>query len=166
MTNGQARNERSAEVLSLFFSLGCMQLGQASPTSSRMNDIQLSEQDYSASQSSPQASSALDELEHYGFIYKRNRDADRTKADQFFPTHLATSLTSGAPSLHSQAETGDEKKFLILETNYKIYAYTCQSFNLFDFVRPSDWICSQRAGDCHPQPFRQYQGPVPEPSRG
>lgn len=28
----QARNERSAEVLSLFFSLGCMQLGQVSPS--------------------------------------------------------------------------------------------------------------------------------------
>ena len=80
-------------------------------------------QDYSASQSFPYASSTLDELEHYGFIYKRDTRPDGTKSDQFFPTHLATSLTSGAATT---LESGDDKKFLILETNYKIYAYTCE----------------------------------------
>jgi transcription initiation factor TFIIH subunit 4 len=62
-------------------------------------------------------------LEHYGFIYKRDTRPDGSKSDQFFPTHLATSLTSGAATT---LESGDEKKFLILETNYKIYAYTCE----------------------------------------
>jgi transcription initiation factor TFIIH subunit 4 len=80
-------------------------------------------QDYSASQSFPHASSTLDELEHYGFIYKRDTRPDGSKSDQFFPTHLATSLTSGAATT---LESGDDKKFLILETNYKIYAYTCE----------------------------------------
>jgi transcription initiation factor TFIIH subunit 4 len=80
-------------------------------------------QDYSASQSFPHASSTLDELEHYGFIYKRDTRPDGSKSDQFFPTHLATSLTSGAATT---LESGDDKKFLILETNYKIYAYTCK----------------------------------------
>lgn len=85
---------------------------------------QTDEQDYSATQSFPLASSTLDELENYGFIYKRPLQGDGTKSDQFYPTHLATSLTSGSAGT---LESGDEKKFLILETNYKIYAYTCES---------------------------------------
>ncbi|WVQ84370.1 hypothetical protein IAT38_006522 [Cryptococcus sp. DSM 104549] len=114
----EANAERSAEVLSLFFSLGCMQLGQ----------------DYSASESFPDAQRSLDDLAQYGFIYKPAPDSD-----QFYPTHLATSLCSGDPS-SIQSQTADEKRFLILETNYKIYAYTSNELeiailNLFVDIR-------------------------------
>lgn len=88
----------------MFFSLGCMQLGQ----------------DYSASNSFPGAQEALDDLAQYGFIYKSSPDSD-----QFWPTHLATSLCSGDASA-IQSQSADDKRFLILETNYKIYAYTCK----------------------------------------
>jgi transcription initiation factor TFIIH subunit 4 len=83
-------------------------------------------QAYSASQSFPDALAALEDLESYGFIY-RPRDETGQPGDEFYPTHLATSLCSGdIGSLGSQ--TADEKRFLILETNYKIYAYTCGYF--------------------------------------
>ncbi|KAK8858851.1 hypothetical protein IAR55_003081 [Kwoniella newhampshirensis] len=118
LTAKEANSERSAETLSMFFSLGCMQLGQ----------------DYSASQSFPDAQSALNDLAQYGFIYKPAEESD-----QFFPTHLATSLCSGDASA-TQSQSADEKRFLILETNYKIYAYTSNELeiailNLFVDIR-------------------------------
>jgi transcription initiation factor TFIIH subunit 4 len=110
-----------------------MQLGQVS--SELLQVTRSNVQDYSASQSFPHASSTLDELEHYGFIYKRDPNPDdSSKSDQFFPTHLATSLTSGTAST---VESGDEKKFLILETNYKIYAYTGKA-PLLQVLCPAD----------------------------
>nr|ODN91824.1 transcription initiation factor TFIIH subunit 4 [Cryptococcus depauperatus CBS 7841] len=114
----EASAERSAKVLSMFFSLGCMQLGQ----------------DYSASESFPQATSALNDLAQYGFILKSSPDSD-----QFWPTHLATSLCSDDASV-SKTQSVDEKRFLILETNYKIYAYTSNALeiailNLFVNIR-------------------------------
>ncbi len=77
-------------------------------------------QSYSASNSFPYAQDILNDLEQYGFIY-RSPDTP----DQFFPTHLATSLCSGDLS-ESRSQSADDKRFLILETNYKIYAYTCE----------------------------------------
>jgi len=82
-------------------------------------------QDYSASGSFPKAASTLDDLEQYGFIYRR-ASRGGAKYDQFFPTHLATSLCSGDANV-STSQSADETRFLILETNYKIYAYTCES---------------------------------------
>ena len=76
-------------------------------------------QDYSASKSFPEAQSALADLESYGFVYFEEG------SDRFLPTHLATSLCSGDAGTLGSA-TADEKRFIILETNYKIYAYTCE----------------------------------------
>ncbi|ODN74032.1 hypothetical protein L202_07507 [Cryptococcus amylolentus CBS 6039] len=114
----EANSERSAEVLSMFFSLGCMDLGQ----------------DYSASESFPRSQTALNDLAEYGFIFKRSPESD-----QFWPTHLATSLCSG-DSAAINTQTADDKRFLILETNYKIYAYTSNELeiailNLFVDIR-------------------------------
>ncbi|OCF35046.1 transcription initiation factor TFIIH subunit 4 [Kwoniella heveanensis CBS 569] len=114
----EANSERSAVVLSMFFSLGCMQLGQ----------------DYSASASFPHAQAALNDLAQYGFIYRSSEDTD-----QFFPTHLATALCSGDATV-TKSQDADEKRFLILETNYKIYAYTSNELeiailNLFVDIR-------------------------------
>ncbi|WVR06593.1 hypothetical protein IAU60_003625 [Kwoniella sp. DSM 27419] len=118
LTAKEANSERSAVVLSMFFSLGCMQLGQ----------------DYSASGSFPHAGAALNDLAQYGFIYKASADDD-----QFFPTHLATALCSG-DAVATKGRDADEKRFLILETNYKIYAYTSNELeiailNLFVDIR-------------------------------
>lgn len=118
----QQKGENVADIISLFFTLGCMQLGQ----------------DYSASESFPDSRVILHDLEQYGFIYRRTSDRGR-QADQFFPTHLATSLCSG-DSKASRSQSADDKRFLILETNYKIYAYTSNELeiailNLFVKIR-------------------------------
>ncbi|KAL0240587.1 hypothetical protein I308_106385 [Cryptococcus tetragattii IND107] len=60
-------------------------------------------------------------------------------AKEFWPTHLATSLCSGDASA-IQSQSADDKRFLILETNYKIYAYTSNELeiailNLFVDIR-------------------------------
>lgn len=117
----QQQGENAADIISLFFSLGCMQLGQ----------------DYSASKSFPRSRDILDDLEQYGFIYRQNGGGRHS--DRFFPTHLATSLCSGDSSV-SRSQSADDKRFLILETNYKIYAYTSNELeiailNLFINIR-------------------------------
>jgi transcription initiation factor TFIIH subunit 4 len=111
----QAQREDAAGILSLLFSLGCMQLGQ----------------DYSVSQSFPHHQHVLKDLEQYGFVFLHG--------DQVFPTHLATSLLSG-DTTSSRSQSADDKRFLILETNYKIYAYTSNELeiailNLFVDIR-------------------------------
>ncbi|ORY22026.1 transcription factor Tfb2-domain-containing protein [Naematelia encephala] len=120
LTSKDENRQRSADVLSLFFSLGCMELGQG----------------YSASQSFPTSQSVLEDLESYGFIY-RPVSADGVRSDTFYPTHLATSLCSGDIGSSQSAE---DKRFLILETNYKVYAYTSNELeiailNLFVDIR-------------------------------
>ncbi|KAJ9100937.1 hypothetical protein QFC19_005333 [Naganishia cerealis] len=116
------------EILKLFFTLGNMQLGRG----------------YSASALSPAQSAILDDLEAYGLIYSRYVFGDGKRHDQFFPTGLATTLCSGASGvtvgdgMGSAADGG--KGFLILETNYKIYAYTSNELqiailNLFVDIR-------------------------------
>merc|ERR1711939_1078148 len=59
---------------------------------------------------------------------------------RFYPTRLATTLTSSAAPLVSSRHADEEKGFLILETNYKIYAYTSNPLqvavmNLFIHIR-------------------------------
>jgi transcription initiation factor TFIIH subunit 4 len=46
---------------------------------------------------------------------------------RYYPTRLATTLTSNAMPLVSSEHDDDEKGFLVLETNYRLYAYTSAS---------------------------------------
>jgi len=102
-----------------------MQLGQVSKPFDCQPRLSASDcKDYSASKSFPLAQTALRDLEAYGFIYQRPQP-NGEPSDQFYPTHLATSLCSG-DTVSLGSATADEKRFLILETNYKIYAYTCE----------------------------------------
>ncbi|KAG8984313.1 RNA polymerase II transcription factor B 52 kDa subunit, partial [Tulasnella sp. 427] len=77
--------------------------------------------------------SVLNDLIDYGLVYKRHEN-------RIYPTRLATTLTSASPittssSAISQTQTGTVTNpssaavtagggFIILETNYRIYAYT------------------------------------------
>lgn len=82
----------------------------------------------SASFASQAQQAVLSDLEQYGFILRRQKSSDDgSRADAFYPTHLATSLCSGDLAGQLGGAEGEEKRFLILETNYKIYAYTCES---------------------------------------
>jgi len=97
------------DMLSFYFMLGSLELGQA----------------YSISSLSPTQTSMLDDLSDFGIVYRPSNDAP-----YFYPTRLATTLTSDAgalPSSPSSALTSSASKgkgYIILETNHRIYAYT------------------------------------------
>ncbi|GHJ90361.1 hypothetical protein NliqN6_6763 [Naganishia liquefaciens] len=124
--NPRHGGDDGVEIVKLFFTLGNMQLGRA----------------YSASALPAAQAPILDDLEAYGLIYRRYTFGDGKKHDQFFPTALATTLCSGASGAAGEGIGGgqDGKGFLILETNYKIYAYTSNELeiailNLFVDIR-------------------------------
>lgn len=49
-------------------------------------------------------------------MYQRKR-----KEKRYYPTRLAINLTSGVTGITTQAQ---RKGFIMVETNYRIYAYT------------------------------------------
>ena len=104
------------DVLSFLLHLSSLELGQAYTTES-LDGIQLK---------------CLDDLETSGIVYFPRNDDD-TRASYFYPTRLATTLTSDSQSTISatNATLGSSlsgsapgQGFIIVETNYRIYAYT------------------------------------------
>jgi len=99
------------EVLSFLFMLGSLELGQ----------------DYSTSTLSPTQLQMLDDLTAMGIVYRSSKES-RT----FYPTRLATTLTSESGALPGSDTATSEKSdskaqnkgFIIVETNYRLYAYT------------------------------------------
>lgn len=105
------------DMLSFLFMLASLELGRA----------------YDSWALTEMRRNMLPDLVDFGLIYFDNK-----QAGQFYPTRLATTLTSGASALRSVssgfdaaiATPGDDnsggggKGFIILETNYRIYAYT------------------------------------------
>lgn len=63
----------------------------------------------------------LEDLRDYGLLWQRKPSSRR-----FSPTRLATTLTSSSPPLPTSTGTssGPKDGFIVLETNYRIYAYT------------------------------------------
>ena len=105
-------------MLAFLFTLGSLELGIS----------------YSTSNLSPTQLQMLDDLSDFGLVYRRRTDGTR-----YYPTRLATTLTSDAPALPnnsltatttsiSNGATADtasgDKGYIILETNYRLYAYT------------------------------------------
>ncbi|KAJ6015684.1 General transcription and DNA repair factor IIH subunit TFB2 [Penicillium herquei] len=102
----------SVEVLSFLFLLSSLELGQ-SYEKKHMSSTQLR---------------TLADLADFGIIYQ-----DSPEATRFYPTRLATTLTSdssalgtpGASSLTGPTGEGaGSGGFIIIETNYRLYAYT------------------------------------------
>lgn len=107
------------DVLSFLFMLGSLELGQA----------------YSISTLSPTQLQMLDDLSAMGIVFRSSKDAR-----VFYPTRLATTLTSesgglnttggtvstsnGPPASSSNTNSSATKGFIIIETNYRLYAYT------------------------------------------
>lgn len=111
--NAESTGLDSVDVLSFLFMLGSLDLGRAYSTATLTKTQQI----------------MLNQLIDFGLIYVPPKD--RTK---FYPTRLATTLTSDAAGLRSMsagfdnanavsASTGS-KGFIIIETNYRLYAYT------------------------------------------
>jgi transcription initiation factor TFIIH subunit 4 len=91
------------EVMSFLFMLGSLELGK----------------DYSTEELSETQLHMLEDFRDYGIVYQRKSSSRR-----FYPTRLATTLTSNASPIVSNVEEAEEKGYVILETNYRIYAYT------------------------------------------
>lgn len=101
------------DVLSFLFMLGSLELGQ----------------DYSTSTLSPTQLQMLEDLTAFGIVYRSS-----ATASTFYPTRLAVTLTSDSGALissnpselsaHTSSGGATAKGFIIVETNYRIYAYT------------------------------------------
>lgn len=102
------------DVLHFLLMLGSLELGQA----------------YSVNTLTVTQRTMLADLRDYGIVYQRKAASDR-----FYPTRLATTLTSESGGLRSASATmkaamgsGEKddagKGFVIVETNYRVYAYT------------------------------------------
>lgn len=79
----------------------------------------------------------LDDLRDYGLIWQRRVRSITTfnlpsnvtlkaSSRRFSPTRLATTLNSSSPSLPTGtgAASSSQQGFIVLETNYRVYAYT------------------------------------------
>ncbi|TVY52107.1 General transcription and DNA repair factor IIH subunit TFB2 [Lachnellula cervina] len=101
----------SVDVLSFLFMLGSLELGRA----------------YSTTTLTASQKQMITYLVDFGLVY-----IPPSTKNQFFPTRLATTLTSDATALRSVAAGFDAahtnasamKGFIIIETNYRLYAYT------------------------------------------
>ncbi|KAF7317198.1 RNA polymerase II transcription factor B subunit 2 [Mycena chlorophos] len=111
----EARSMDLVEVLSFLFMLSTMELGREYSTAEGANAG-------TTSQAQMQTQKAmLADLRDYGLVWTRKSNVKR-----FHPTRLATTLTSTSPPLPSSAGPGAGPKegFIVLETNYRVYAYT------------------------------------------
>ncbi|KAJ7036826.1 transcription factor Tfb2-domain-containing protein [Mycena alexandri] len=99
------------EVLSFLFMLSTMELGREYTTEG-MNGTDTA---------SPTHKAMLNDLRDYGLLWQRSRSSRR-----FYPTRLATTLTSSSPPLPTSTgpSSGPKEGFIVLETNYRVYAYT------------------------------------------
>ncbi|KAG6866872.1 hypothetical protein C0991_008809 [Blastosporella zonata] len=78
-------------------------------------------QEYSTEKLGVSQNAMLEDLRDYGLIWQR-----RPSSKRFSPTRLSTTLTSSSPPLPTTTGTGTgpQDGFIVLETNYRIYAYT------------------------------------------
>lgn len=72
--------------------------------------------DYSIKGVSEDLTTFLQHLREFGLVYQRKR-----KSGRFYPTRLAIGLASGLKEIQT---TKDEQGYIIVETNYRVYAYT------------------------------------------
>lgn len=106
------------EVLSFLFTLGSLELGVS----------------YSTTNLTPTQQRLLEDLSDFGLVYR-----PKPESDDYWPTRLATTLTSDAPALpnntlttttsasagsDAMAASANDRGYIILETNYRFYAYT------------------------------------------
>ncbi|KAF2115979.1 RNA polymerase II transcription factor-like protein B subunit 2 [Lophiotrema nucula] len=114
LQNAPALGMSETDVLSFLFLLGSLSIGQ----------------DYTTSTLSPTQLQMLEDLSAFGIVYRPS-----STSPSFYPTRLAVTLTSDSGSLQQRSTTttttpketrgsATEKGFIIIETNYRLYAYT------------------------------------------
>ncbi|MCJ1236812.1 RNA polymerase II transcription factor B 52 kDa subunit [Varicellaria rhodocarpa] len=117
LDNAEQLRMDPVDVLSFLFMLGSLELGQ----------------DYSKATLSPTQLQMLEDLGDFGIVYQSSPQSTR-----FYPTRLATTLTSDASALRSASAGFDNalrsadgnKGFIVIETNYRIYAYTSSQLQI------------------------------------
>lgn len=100
------------DVLSFLFTLGSLELGLP----------------YSKANLTPTQTQMLQDLGDFGIIHQSS-----PSSSHFYPTRLATTLTSDAGGLRSSslASSADTKSgFIVIETNYRVYAYTSSNLQI------------------------------------
>lgn len=75
--------------------------------------------DYSTEGMSPGLLIFLQHLREFGLVYQRKR-----KAGRFYPTRLALNITNSHNKSTPDIEEDHPKGYIVVETNYRIYAYT------------------------------------------
>ncbi|KAL8953929.1 MAG: hypothetical protein Q9222_000216 [Ikaeria aurantiellina] len=111
LENAEQLGMDRVDVLSFLFMLGSLELGQAY-SKANLTETQLQ---------------MLLDLRDFGIIYQ-----DTPDSDHYYPTRLATTLSSDAGALRSVSagfdsalsSSTDDKGFVVIETNYRLYAYT------------------------------------------
>lgn len=98
------------DVLAFLFMLGSLELGLAY-SKSNFSDMQLQ---------------MLEDLANFGLVVSRD------ESDIFFPTRLATTLTSDTSDLRTSSvgSSATSRGFIVVETNYRIYAYTSSNLQI------------------------------------
>ncbi|KAK5883020.1 hypothetical protein CesoFtcFv8_019393 [Champsocephalus esox] len=105
LNTAQSRGMELVEVLSFLFQLSFSSLGR----------------DYSVEGMSDSLLTFLQHLREFGLVFQRKR-----KSRRYYPTRLAITLAAGVTSTSSTLATpgtGDAG-FIVVETNYRLYAYT------------------------------------------
>lgn len=120
----------------------------------------------------------LEDLQDYGLVYQRKVPVNHCRhcrlsltsscqqtPNRIYPTRLATTLTTNAPNLTSSnsATTGPAQGFIILETNYRLYAYTGSMYFALTYRRKlTTRYHRQSSPNCHLEPVRHYEGQISE----
>lgn len=101
-----SRGMNLPECLSMLFQLSFSTLGR----------------DYSSEGLSQGLLTFLQHLREFGLVYQRKR-----KVGRFYPTRLAINITNknAVPIVSSEDESNSQEKgYIVVETNYRVYAYT------------------------------------------
>jgi transcription initiation factor TFIIH subunit 4 len=131
------------EVLGFLFMLSTMELGRVNFAHFVHLCFTLTNgflvQEYLTENLSTTQGVLLEDLRDYGLIWQSKVSAimesmtallfsllSQPKSRRFSPTRLGTTLTSSSPPLPTTtgASSGPSDEFIVLETNYRIYAYT------------------------------------------
>uniref|UniRef100_A0A8C2WDZ6 General transcription factor IIH subunit 4 n=1 Tax=Cyclopterus lumpus TaxID=8103 RepID=A0A8C2WDZ6_CYCLU len=109
LNTAQSRGMDLVEILSFLFQLSFSTLGR----------------DYSVEGMSESLLTFLQHLREFGLVFQRKR-----KSRRYYPTRLAITLaagvttTSSSPSSSTSIPGTGDAGFIVVETNYRIYAYT------------------------------------------
>ena len=112
LKSAETRGLDSIEILSFLFTLGSLEVGKGFATAN-LTQSQLK---------------TLEDLHDLGIVFR-----NPPGSPQFYPTRLATTLNSDSDSISSSiggsfslsnGAMSDQKGYIVIETNYRVYAYT------------------------------------------